>query len=148
VMFRHLLAAVDPASASRILEQTRALHGATTRGRDATHEAARRLLTEIRSLLPRVAENAFEADSLAPVLDSLLGDAERGEFRDYAAAEQAAMAASSVIVAFETAGRFDAAHAERLRGRIDLLFAQVADPERYDMPAFVTALRELRRALG
>jgi hypothetical protein len=148
VMFRHVLAAVDGAASRRLLEQTRALHRATTLGREATHAAARALLGEVRGLLPRVAAAEFDAATLGPILDSLLADAERGEFRDYAAAEQAAMAASSVVVAFETAGRLDEARAGRLRERIDVLFTRVDDAERYDMAAFVAALRELRRGLG
>jgi hypothetical protein len=148
LMFRHVLAAIDRGAAQRLREQTRALHRATTVGRQATDEAARRLLAEIRGALPRVAQGAFGTDALAPILDSLLADAEAGEFRDYAAAEQAAMAASSVVVAFETGGRLDAAQAERMKAHVDALFARVDDAERYDMAAFVAALRALRRALG
>ncbi len=148
VMFRHVLAAIDRAAAARLLEQTRALHGATTASRDATLDAARRLQGEIRAILPKVAAAEFGADALAPILDSLLADAERGEFRDYAAAEQAAMAASSVVAAFEQTGRLDDARAERLNARLDALFARVEDAERYDMASFVAALRELRRGLG
>jgi hypothetical protein len=148
VMFRHVLAAVDRAAAQRVQEQIRDLHRATTVSRDATAVAARRLVTEIRGLLPKVAAAEFGVDTLAPILDSLLADAERGEFRDYAAAEQAAMAASSAVVAFELGGRIEPAQAERLKAKVDALFARVEDAERYDMGAFVAALRELRRSLG
>jgi hypothetical protein len=148
VMFRHVLAAIDRSASQRLLEQTRALHRATTVGRDATHAAARTLLADIRAVLPRVAADEFGVQALGPIIDSLLRDADAGEFRDYAAAEQAAMATSSVVVAFETAGRLDEAQAERMRARVDAVFAQVEDAERYDMAAFVAALRELRRALG
>jgi len=148
VMFRHVLSAVDKSAAARIGEGTRALHRATTQSRDATAAAARQLSAEIRGLLPRVASAGFGAEALMPVLDSLVADAERGEFRDFAAAEQAAMAASSVIVAFEAAGAIAADRAEVLRGRIDALFERVKDENRFEMAPFVNALRELRRAAG
>ena len=148
VMFRHVLAAIDRGAAARLLEQTRALHRATTVSREATAAAARQLQGEIRAVLPRVASAEFAADSLAPILDSLLADAERGEFRDFAAAEQAAMAASSVLAAYEQTGRLDDATAERINARLDALFAKVDDGDRYDMNAFVAALRSLRAALG
>jgi hypothetical protein len=102
-MFRHVLAVVDRDAAQRVQQQARELHQATTVGRDATAAAATRLRDSVRTLLPKVAAHDFGADSLGPILDSLLADAERGEFRDFSAAEQAAMAASSVVVAFETA---------------------------------------------
>lgn len=148
VMFRHVLAAVDRSAATRIGEQTRALHRATTQSRDATGAAARKLSAEIRGLLPRVAGATWGEGSMMPILDSLVADAERGEFRDFAAAEQAAMAANSVLAAFEAAGAVDAAKAETLRGRIDALYDRVKDQDRYEMAAFVSALKALRQAAG
>lgn len=148
VMFRHVLAAIDRAGADRLLEQTRGLHKATTQGRDATAAAARRLRDELKAQLPRVAAHDFDGASLGAILDSLLREAERGEYRDFAAAEQAAMAASSVVVAFETARELDEARAEALRTRVDAVYAAADDGERYDMAAFVEALRALRREAG
>jgi hypothetical protein len=146
VMFRHVLASVDKAAAQRIQERTRALHRATTENRDATATAARALAADIRALLPRVAATEFGPASLGPILDSLLGDGERGEYRDYAAAEQAAMAASSVVTAFETLNTLDEAKSKTLQSRVDALFATVEKENAYSMTSFVAALRELRRA--
>lgn len=148
VMFRHVLAAVDRAASARIGELTRALHRATTEGRAQTEQAARRLAAEVRALLPKVAAAHWGADSLLPILDSLLADAERGEFRDYAAAEQAAMAANSVLAAYEASGALGEDRARQLRSRIDALYDRVKDEDRYEMAGFVAALRELRRAAG
>ena len=125
---------------------TRGLHKATTQSRDATASAARALSAEVRKLLPRVAAASLDSTALMPILDSLLADAERGEFVDYSSAEQAAMAASSVIVAFETAKAIDAAKADMLRARVDAVYDRVKDENAYQMGAFVNALRELRRA--
>ena len=148
VMFRHVLAVVDEGAAQRVRQQTRDLHKATTMSRDATAAAARNLRDNVQALLPQVAAHDFGADSLGAVLDSLLRDAERGEFRDFSAAEQAAMAASSVVVAFETAKALDPAQAEALKAKVDALYARVENENDYSMSAFVAALRELRRAAG
>lgn len=59
------------------------------------------------------------------MLGSLLRDAERGEFRDFAAAEQAALAAQSVVVAFETAKQLGDADAAGLRAGVDRVYAAV-----------------------
>jgi hypothetical protein len=139
---------VDRGAAQRVLEQTRELHRATTASRDATAGAARRLRDNLSSLLPQVAAFDFGAGSLGPILDSLLADADRGEFRDFAAAEQAAMAASSVIVAFETAKALDAAQADALKAKVDVVYSKVENENAYNMGAFVAALRDLRRAAG
>jgi predicted CxxxxCH...CXXCH cytochrome family protein len=148
VMFRHVLAVVDRGAAQRMLEQTRELHRATTVSRDATSAAARRLRDNVQGMLPQIAGFSFGAESLGPILDSLLADADRGEFRDFAAAEQAAMAASSVIVAFETAKALEPAQADALKVKVDVVYTKVENENAYDMGAFVAALRDLRRSAG
>lgn len=102
-----------------MLEQTRALHRATTQSREATYAAARRLHATIDGLLPTVAAFNFGPESLDVILASIEADAERGEYSDYAAAEQVAMAAQSVVVAFENDGRSEAKRHEQLRNRLD-----------------------------
>lgn len=147
VMFRHVLAAVDPSAAQRLREQTRALHQATTRDRNATFSAARALAGTIRGELPKVAAHPFEGATLGAILQSIVADGERGEFRDYAAAEQAAMAVQSVVVAFRNAKAVDEAQSNALQQRVDTLYATVDDDERYAMGRFLSALKDVRAAV-
>ncbi len=146
VMYRHVLAVVNPAASTRLRAQVRELHQATTRNHDATAAAARRLRDDIRASLPGVGAHDFGADSLGPILDSLVRDADAGEFRDYAAAEQASMAVQSVVVAFQNAGAVDEARTAGLQTRVDALYATVERDEGYDMSRFVSALRQVRAA--
>ena len=90
--------------------------------------------------------HAFGADALGPILDSLVRDADAGEFRDYVAAEQASMAVQSVVVAFQNAGALDADRSKALQGRVDAMYATVERDEGYDMSRFVTSLRQVRAA--
>jgi hypothetical protein len=146
VMFRHVLAPVDKAAAQRVFEQTRGLHRATTDSREATFAAARKLRGTLAEMLPKVAAYDYSASSLDPILASMLADAERGEFRDYAAAEQVAMASQSVVVAFENAGKLDKDKAAALHARLDRLYDAVKDEDGYSMVRFVSALKDLRAA--
>jgi hypothetical protein len=146
VMFRLVLSVVDKGASERLLAQTRALHQATLRDRAATLGAARTLRDTIRAELPKVSGYAFDADTLSPILASVLADAERGEFRDFAAAEQAAMAVQSVVVAFKNAGVLDEARSKTLQTRVDALYATVDREDAYAMGPFVGALREVRAA--
>jgi hypothetical protein len=146
VMFRLVLAVVDKGASDRLLAQTRALHQATLRDRAATLAAARALRDTIRSELPKVGAHAFDEGALSPILASVLADAERGEFRDFAAAEQAAMAVQSVVVAFKNAGALDEARSKTLQTRVDALYATVDREDAYAMGPFVGALREVRAA--
>ncbi|MCB1569591.1 MAG: hypothetical protein KDI72_00640, partial [Xanthomonadales bacterium] len=146
VMFRHVLAPVDKAAAARLLEQTRALHKATTQSRDATFAAARRLRATIEDLLPTVAAFNYGPDSLDAILASIEADAKRGEYRDYASAEQVAMAAQSVVVAFENDGKVDGEKAQMLRNRLDALYATIKDENSWSVQNFNNALAALRAA--
>lgn len=146
VMFRLVLSVVDKASSERVLAQSRALHQATLRDRSATLSAARALRDTLRAELPKVGAFSFGEATLSPILASVLTDAERGEFRDFAAAEQAAMAVQSVVVAFKNAGALDEARSKSLQTRVDALYATVDREDSYAMGRFVAALREVRAA--
>jgi hypothetical protein len=146
VMFRHVLAGVDRGAAQRIGEQTKALHQATTQSRDATLAAARALRDSIRAALPAVAQAPWGQDTLGGILASLVADADRGEFRDFSAAEQAAMAAQSVVVAFQNTGNLDEQRSKTLQSRVDALYTTVENEDAYAMGRFVGALKELRAA--
>jgi hypothetical protein len=146
VMFRYVLAAVDPPAANAVLEQTRSLHQATTRDRQATFAAARTLRETLRTELPKVAVYPWGTDSMSAILKSIEADAERGELRDFSSAEQAAMAAQSVVVAFHNAGKIDDARNKTLQAKIDALYKTVEHDDSYEMGRFTSALKELRSA--
>lgn len=146
VMFRHVLATVDKAAADRVRDQTRALHQATTKDRSSTVAAAKQLAGTIRGELDKIAAHDFQPGTLGQILQSIVDDADRGEFRDYSAAEQAAMASQSVVVAFQNNGKIDEQRSKLLQNRVDALYATVDNGDNFAMPRFVAALKELRQA--
>lgn len=143
LVYRYVLGLVDPAAARRLAEQTRALHLATVQSKDATFAAARTLKNSLEASLETVARHDFNADSLGLILRSILLDAERGEFNDFAAAEQAAMAAQSVVVAFTTAKQIDEERAKALMAQVDRVYKTVEDGDNYRAGNFVAAFRQL-----
>ncbi len=146
LVFRYALAPVDKAGAHEVFERTRDLHRATTVSRKATFAAARRLRATLEKLLPEVSSHDYDASSLNPILSSMVYDGEHNEFRDYAAAEQVAMASESVVTAFENDGKLDKQQTAVLRKKLDVLFDAVKDEDKYSMKRFVAALRLLRAA--
>lgn len=144
MMFRHVLSVVDPRAAEDLQVSTRALHQATLMSRERTFAAANALKSKIEAQLNKVADYDFGPDTLGKVLDSLIRDADRGEFRDFVSAEQAALAAQSVVVAFETAQQLGDADAAGLRAGVDRLYESVKKEDAYNMGAFVSALKSLR----
>ena len=146
VTFRHVLSVVDAAAGVRLREQTRVLHRATTNSRDATTSAANALKSTIEGSLAKVSAYPFEAASLGKVLASLLRDAEAGDYRDFSGAEQAALAAQSVVSGFEASGAIDKANADRLATLVDNLNASVENGDNFQNPRFVSSLRALVQA--
>jgi hypothetical protein len=146
VTFRHVLNVVDAPAGAKLREQTRALHRATTVSRDATSSAANALRGTIEANLAKVSAFPFASASLGKVLASLLRDAEAGDYRDFAGAEQAALAAQSVVTGFEASGAIDKANADRLDILIDNLNTSVANGDNFQNARFVASLRALVQA--
>ncbi len=132
------LDALDPAAAAALREETAALHRAANEGLPALRAAAESLRQRLPALRQQLAGRAYNAADRAAMLDALLAAAGRGEFPDYAAAEQAAMAVTLLLAGSGRAPATDP--------RIDALFADLQDDERYDAARFNRILQRIREA--
>lgn len=147
LMLRHIMGAVDPANGDRLAEQTRALHKATTTGRQSTHQAGERLLTTVGEAATALQSHRFVADDLNAILGSLLADGLNGEYRDYAGAEQAAMAVQGLVAAFERGGFLSAEQIAQLTSGMDeAMFPALDNEEKYRPGKFVAALKRIQSA--
>lgn len=141
VILRLILVAVDPELSQRLKDQTRALHQATLRGRDPLLSAAADLTTTLNTALSRAAQFDFTAGDLRKIFARLIEEGEQGELLDYAAGEQAAMAASNLVAAYQETGVLDGAD---VADEIDRVYAAVADENAYTANTLVDALRDLQ----
>lgn len=146
VIYKHVLNVVDPAAGRRLAQQITALHQSTLISQQATLKAAATLSTTIEGTLTTVAAYPFGADSLPRLIASIRSDAERGEFVDYATAEQGALAAQSIVVAFETARQVDETKSKQLDALLEALNKTVDKDSSYQPQRFIAALRSLENA--
>lgn len=146
VIYKHVLNVVDPAAGRRLAQQITALHQSTLISQQATLKAAATLSTTIEGTLTTVASYPFGADSLPKLIASIRSDAERGEFVDYATAEQGALAAQSIVVAFETARQVDESKSKQLDALLEALNKTVDKDSSYQPQRFIAALRSLENA--
>jgi hypothetical protein len=123
----------------RLLGRIRALNVAVMRGSDALDQAATGLADTVEELERALADADADAGMRRRVLDSIIDRAARGDYRDYVAAEQAAMAMDLLLITLE---RWEAN-----RSRIDAVFASVADDEAYRPERFAEAVAKLGSAL-
>lgn len=136
VMLAATLDALDPPAAARLREATTALHRAANEGMPAMRAAAEALRQQIPTLRQQLGSRRFSADERNAMLDAILAAAERGEYPDYAAAEQAAMAVTLLLASGGRPLDTDP--------RIEALFTDLKDDERYDAARFSRILIRLR----
>ena len=138
VILLPLAEAIAPELHERMLGQIRALNRSVTSGRRALADAAAALDETVDALEARVAQGVDGA-ARREILEGLLARAVRGDYRDYIAAEQAAMAMDLLLISLD--------QWELNKPRIDAVFATVEDDEAYRPGRFVAAADALRQGL-
>lgn len=122
----------------QLLARIRGLNQSVARNRDAVAAASRQLASAVDELEAAVNRGADLA-ARQRILEGVLSRAARGDYRDYVAAEQAAMAMDVLLISIE---RWD-----DYKDRMDAIFATVENDEAYRPQAFAAAADRLRRAL-
>lgn len=136
VMLAIALDALDPAAAGRLRDTTNAMHRAANENLPAMREAAKRLREQIPALRQQLTARRISPADHEALLDAILAAAERGEYPDYSSAEQAAMAVTLLLARSGRPLNADP--------RIEALFTDLQDDERYDPARFSRILRLTR----
>jgi hypothetical protein len=129
-----MLSEVDPEQGEMLYRLITSLHGASTENRQAVAEISRRIMQLLEENRPRVVRHRFSAEEIAAVRNRLLNFGVRGEFRDYAGAEQAVM---SVDVLSFALGQ----PTPRIRGELDQLYETVRDDDLYPPSRLIQEFR-------
>jgi hypothetical protein len=136
VMLSAVFAAVSAAADAELRTQTARLHRAASDGRQALGGASAVLSEWLSQAGRRVTGQPLTNAQKQAILENLVKGAHRGEYADYAAAEQAAMA---IVLLLAETGRDQA-----LKPEVDALFAALADDARYDSSRFVRLLEKVK----
>lgn len=135
VMLSAVFAAMSPERDRLLRERTTQLHAAAASNRADAARAGAELESFLAQAQRDLAMKPMTLEQKRRVLAELVRGAGRGDYPDYVAAEQAAMA---VVLLLAETGR-DAA----LQPQIDALFAALAQDERYDAARFKILLDRL-----
>ncbi len=135
VMLAAVLDAVDPARAQSLRAATTHLHRMANEGMQELRAAARALRQEIAALRQRLAQQKFDASRRDAIVKAILAAAERGEYPDYSAAEQAVMAVTLLLASSGRSPDSDP--------RIAALYDDLKHDERYDAARFARILSRL-----
>jgi hypothetical protein len=139
---RQALAADEANSfAQRATELHKAVAGD---GGDAL-DAAKAMRATLDGLVAQLAARTFRPDDLRAMLAGLVDDGVKGEYRDYAGAEQATMAIASLLNFLGKRGELKDMRAAN--AALDRLYETVKDDEKFRPERFQSALGELRRTV-
>jgi hypothetical protein len=145
LMARSIARAIDPALGSRVGDSMVKLQNAVVHGGDVAADA-RAVSGEMDALIAQIEKRDFTPADLRAVLAGLIEEGLNGQFRDYAGAEQATMAISSVANFMYQKGLIKSA--ATVNSGIAQLQAAVADDEHYHSGNFEAALRNFRGTVG
>lgn len=147
IMLATLLDKTDPAMAQQLRARTKALHQASLKSREATLEAARNLRELSSPMIARLNSMNFKASDLRGLLGVLIERGLKGDYADYAAAEQATMAISSILDAMKMAGVVSDPQYKDLAGVLDQAYKAVEKDEAYNPRQFLSALQAFGAAI-
>lgn len=131
---------IAPGAARDLVSLSQSLQEASASSRERVSQISGRLEAALRDLQGQTANRKWNAGEQTALLSAILELGARREYRDYISAEQAVMATELLMLDLGAAGRN--------RPRLDALFRLVEDDEAYRPDQFVTAIQQLRTALG
>ena len=132
-----------PALTAPLRDAIRSLHQSAQKSQGDLDNAAAELNALLDKISSRLASHDFSTDDLYRLIDGFADDGQRGEYRDYVAAEQTLMAIGSILAALEEANAFDASRGDVLFGALDTAFKSLDDEDRFSPAGFEDALKTL-----
>jgi len=143
LMLRSLLRHILPVQGERLREAMLHLHQAASVSLlDARQEAAtmRPLLAEIRKT---VLQRQFSLADMRALTIGLVREGARGDYNDYGAAEQAAMALGAIAEAMRVGGALSAEQLERMDGSLKEIDGVLKDEQGYDPERMIKSLKTI-----
>lgn len=147
LMLLYLTRAIEPATAESLHQGLLALHKASTESPAATQTAAKALAATVAQAESQVRGHGFSADETRTILGSIVDGGIAGDYRDFAAAEQAIMAIHALTDSLRDAGAHDDTKAAALDARIKVLYTVLENQNTYDPARFRSELETLKASL-
>ncbi|MDA0262433.1 MAG: multiheme c-type cytochrome [Proteobacteria bacterium] len=146
IMLRIIASHVDAGLGNALKAQTTKLHSASTQGAEGTTAAAKEMLDTVNKLVGKFASHSFAKKDMEALLNGIIQEGVKGEFVDYATAEQATMAMGSIVNAMRTAKIIDEAQYKTVSDALNGAYEATAKDEAYKPTQFVDALRKIAAA--
>jgi hypothetical protein len=148
LMLRVIAEHVEPPLGKALGERMIAFHRATTESREKTMKEAAQVRDIARQLSDKFASRSFTRDDIRALANGVIADGlNRKDFVEYAGAEQATMAMSSIITAMKNTAMLSDPQLKSANAALSKLYAAVEKDEEYRSANFIVALQEMSQAL-
>lgn len=147
IMMQILLRRIDSNMADSVALKSKALHQASLQGYDAVINASQALKEATEGVIERLASYDFTAADTKALLAGLLNEGLSGEYVDYAAAEQATMAASAMLQTMVDDGMISREQYIELSAVLNDCYSAIEKDEEYNPRQFLAALQKLQSAV-
>ena len=148
IMLRIIAARVAPDAARRLADSMKAMHFAIGESRDETRRIAAEVLGVARQLRDAFARHDFGRADMQALLAGVVANGDAQEYVDFAAAEQATMAISSIVNAMKSFGHVADEGFAAMNQALQKLLAVVQKDEEFRAPAFRVALKEFEKTIA
>ncbi|MEM9736332.1 MAG: multiheme c-type cytochrome [Pseudomonadota bacterium] len=136
---------VEPRLASSIRSEIQALRAAEGQGWPAIRQVAGRLKGRLESLITRLEKHQFTEQDTKSALRAIANGAERGVFSSYIAAEQAVLAAGSLVDELDKLKELSPAQADAAQSAISRGLAAFVSVDQYRSGELRAALNDAAR---
>ncbi len=143
LMVRYAFTAVDADGAKDFARDLNELHSAVSESEVRKRAVATGMRDRLDALIPKLDTWEVDAQAVRSVLKALLRDGTRGEFLDYAGAEQASLASQALFENLYTLGALSEATLDKVAAENETLLAIVADEENYSRAKATASFKRL-----
>jgi hypothetical protein len=148
LMLRIIAERLDPGLGRTLGERMLAFHKAMTGSRADSLREAGQIRDLANQLVTRFASHGFGRDDVRALATGVISDGlNKNDFIEYAAAEQATMALSSIINTMRNTGMLNEAQFKSVNESLNKLYEATSKDEAFKATTFAGALRDFSQAL-
>ena len=148
LMLERIGALIDGDVSGQVRRQTRNLHAAMSLGRGDIDVPIAGLRAVIDRLLPLLQEWELEPAQVRELILQLTDEGSQGKYRDWAAAEQAAMATQALLLELNSAGALEREERQAVGQALRSLLAEFEDDVAYRPERLKAPFRQLHQILA
>ena len=146
-MLQVITSQTDPELGNALKLASIQLHESIRKNREAMILAANNLKKITDGLIKTFENREFNTSDMRAILNGLVENASKGEYIDYAGAEQVSMAIGSIISGMDDLGVLKKIERSKLNETIEKVYLAVDNADEYKPEVFIASLKTLQKII-